>query len=68
MSDMTKSQKSTFGNWAKMLVGQWGGLDILVDPYTQATTATVRIHTNSYWDIAVEHGQAFTVAISMHAS
>jgi HK97 family phage major capsid protein len=57
-----------FGNWAKMLIGQWGGLDILVDPYTQATTGTVRIVTNSYWDVAVEHGQAFTVAISMHAS
>jgi len=57
-----------YGNWAKMMICQWGGLDILVDPYTQATTGTVRVVTNSYWDVAVEHGQAFTKGVGIHPS
>lgn len=31
-----------FGNWGDLLIGMWGGLDILVDPYTASTTGTVR--------------------------
>lgn len=35
----------------KMLViGQWGGIDILVDPYTKAADGQVRLVVNSYYD------------------
>lgn len=67
-SPATNVYSGYFGNWAKMLIGQWGGLDILVDPYTQATTGTVRIVTNSYWDVAVEHGAAFAIGQNIHTS
>ena len=40
-----------FGNWADYFVGQWGAVELLVDPYTQATKGTVRLVVNSYWDL-----------------
>jgi HK97 family phage major capsid protein len=43
-----------FGNWADLIIGQWGGFDILVDPYTQATKGTVRLVINCYFDAAAE--------------
>lgn len=39
-----------FGNWADLLIGQWGGYDLIVDPYTQATQGTVRLVANAYFD------------------
>ena len=39
-----------FGNWADLVIAQWGGFDITVDPYTQAATNQVRIVINCYFD------------------
>lgn len=39
-----------FGNWADLCIGQWGGYDITVDPYSLAYTNQVRIVINSYFD------------------
>ena len=48
-----------FGNWKDLLVGKWGGVFILADPYTQATTSQVRIHTELQCDVAVRRGRSF---------
>lgn len=32
-----------FGNWADLLIGMWGGLDVMLDPYTGATSGTRRV-------------------------
>ena len=48
-----------FGNWADLLIGMWGGLDILVDPYTNSLSGTVRIVCHQSMDIAVRHPVSF---------
>lgn len=48
-----------FGNWADLLMGQFGGLDVVIDPYTQATNTLLRIVVNSWWDIALRHSASF---------
>ncbi len=48
-----------FGNFKDLLIGQWGGMDILADPYTQATKATVRLVVNSWWDVLVRRAESF---------
>lgn len=48
-----------FGNFADLLIGMWGGLDILVDPYTSSTTGTVRIVAMQSCDVAVRHAVSF---------
>ena len=39
-----------------MIVGQWGGIEVVVDPYTQALKGTVRLVVNSYWNYFVRRG------------
>lgn len=39
-----------FGNWADLMIGQWGGYDITVDPYSMAIDNQVRIVINAYFD------------------
>ena len=49
-----------FGDWSQVLVGFWGAADILIDPYTQATSGLERIVIQQYADVAVRYGAAFS--------
>jgi HK97 family phage major capsid protein len=51
-----------FGNWANYFLGQWGGIELLVDPYTQALKGTVRLITNSYWNMGFIRKESFCIA------
>ena len=37
-----------------LVIGNWGGIDILVDPYTQAANGCVRLVVNAYFDAAMK--------------
>lgn len=52
-----------FGNWADLLLAFWGGLDMVVDPYTLATTNLTRITANTYADVAVRHAASFSAML-----
>jgi len=51
-----------FGMWSDLLIGFFGSIDILVDPYTSASSNLTRIRATQFCDIAVRHGQSFTKA------
>lgn len=48
-------------NWGSAILGQWGGLDILFDPYTQALGAKVRFVMNAYLDVEIEQAAEFSI-------
>jgi len=50
-----------FGNFADLLIGMYGGLDITVDPYTASTSGTVRIVALQTCDVAVRHAVSFAL-------
>lgn len=51
-----------FGNWNDYFLGQWGGIELTVDPYTQALQGVVRLHINSYWNMGFIRKESFCVA------
>jgi HK97 family phage major capsid protein len=63
-SDLTKGSGTDlhamiFGNFEELIIGQWGGLDIVVDPYSQKKKAQIEITANTWWDIAARHPESF---------
>ena len=50
------------GDWSNLAIGQWGGIDLTVDPYTQATNGMVRLVVNAYVDAKVLRTGAIKVA------
>lgn len=48
-----------FGNFDDLLIGMFGGLDIVVDPYTASTSGTVRVVAMQSVDVAVRHAVSF---------
>ena len=50
-----------YGDWSKVQIAQFGGVEILMDPYTQAIKGTNRLILNSYWDAALIQDAAISV-------
>lgn len=48
------------GNWNDLIIGQWGTLDLMVDPYTGSTSGTVRVVALQDVDVAVRHAESFS--------
>ena len=49
-----------FGNWADLVIGLWGGLDVLVNPYILSGTGSVRVEVYQDADIALRHPESFS--------
>src|SRR6516225_9633934 len=48
-----------FGKWSQMLICSWLGVEILVDPYSLATTAEIRVRASLLADIGFRYPLAF---------
>ena len=48
-----------FGNWEDLYIGHWGGVDIVIDPYTLAANGDVRFVLNSWDDCVVVEPKSF---------
>ena len=51
-----------FGNWDDLLIGMWGALELLVDPYTLAGQGLLKITSFQMIDIAARRGESFSKA------
>lgn len=56
-----------FGDFSKLFIGMFGGLDITVDPYTKAINGEVRLIVNQYIDWGITQPGAFVKATSLIA-
>ena len=51
------------GKFSEMVIGIWGdGLDFILDPFSGATAATIRLTLHMWFDIALRHPQAWVVS------
>ena len=48
-----------FGNFADLVIANFGGVDLLVDPYTLADNAQVKVVINSFWDVKLKQPKSF---------
>ena len=48
-----------FGNFADLIIAQWGGIDIQVNPYIKDTEGLVRITADCYYDAGVRRAASF---------
>jgi len=60
LSNQVASGDLWFGNFSDMLIGYWSGLDIMVDPYTNSTSGTVRVVAMQDVDVAIRHPESFS--------
>ena len=51
-----------YGDWSNLVIGQWGAIDLVVDPFSQAKNGCVRIVVNAYIDAQVVREGTIAVA------
>jgi HK97 family phage major capsid protein len=59
LGDGNTSYGAIFGNWSDFFIGQWGAIDITVDPYTLSTKGMIRLVFNSYWNMGKVRTESF---------
>lgn len=48
-----------YGDWSNLAIGSFGGLDLVVDPYSKAAAGQVRLVVNAFFDAKVLRPEAF---------
>lgn len=57
-----------FGDFSKLAIASWGGMSILVDPYTSSLAGTTNIVLNSFVDVGVLQPKSFAVCKDIDAT
>ena len=71
--NLTKGSSSSdcsallFGNFNDLIIGEWGNLDVTVDPYSLSTLGATRIASFYDIDIAVRHAESFAAIQDLNA-
>ena len=52
-------KKFIYGDFSNLVIGNWGGIDLTVDPYTKAAAGQVRLVINAFFDAKVIKPEAF---------
>ena len=65
-SDLTKGTGEDlsamyFGNFFDMIIGMWGGLDLLVNPYTFQTSGKIRVSILQDMDVVIRNNESFSI-------
>lgn len=48
-----------YGDFSNLAIGQWGSIDLVIDPYSQAVNGCIRLVVNAYFDAKVLRPTAF---------
>jgi HK97 family phage major capsid protein len=62
------ADKMIYGNWSDILVGEWGALDLVLDPYSLALQHQIQVVIHQMCDIAVRHVGSFSVSADSPAA
>ncbi len=61
----SKCSALIFGNFQDLYIGQWGGIDIVVDPYTGARNGEIYLTLNAWNDVKVVEPKSFAAIVDI---
>jgi len=61
-SNQVPDNKLIFGNFNDQIIGEWGILDVMVNPFALADSGGIRIRLLQDVDAAIRHAESFAVA------
>ena len=57
----TNLSNITFGNFADLVIGFWGGIDLVIDQYTRKKEGMIEITADQFYDTVVRRAESFAV-------
>jgi HK97 family phage major capsid protein/HK97 family phage prohead protease len=62
VTNSVSSNKVIFGDFSQLVLADWGGIDISVNPYSGDINGLVRIVVQLWTDVGVRHAESFAVS------
>lgn len=56
------ANQTIFGAWGQAMYCDWAGMDVVVDPYTQAASNKIVVTVNLFTDFIVRHWPSFCIS------
>ena len=53
--------KLTLGKFSDVIIGQWGGIDFVLDETTNASTGVINLYAYGWYDVALRYPNSFCV-------
>lgn len=54
-----------FGNWADLILAEWGVMDMIVNPYSKDTQRVIRVSASMEGDVDVRRAESFSAIVDM---
>lgn len=64
-SNQVEAGYMVFGNWASLIIGEWGVLSVEANPYANFQAGIVGVRAMYTVDVALRYGQSFSVSTSV---
>jgi hypothetical protein len=61
-TNQVPSDKVIYGNWSDLILADWAGIDIVVDPYSLKRTGQIEVTIQLWTDMGVRHTPSFCVS------
>jgi HK97 family phage major capsid protein/HK97 family phage prohead protease len=61
-TNQISGNKVVFGNWADLVVFEWAGIDVVVDPYSAKKTGQIEVTVTLWTDLGIRHGASFCIS------
>lgn len=61
-SNQIPNDKVIFGNFRDLMIFDWDGMDVTVDPFTNAHKNQIRLIVHTFTDNVVRHPESFTIS------
>jgi HK97 family phage major capsid protein/HK97 family phage prohead protease len=58
----TSAKTVIFGDFAQIIIGDWAGMEVLVDPYSRSDYGEIEIKIQHLTDVAIRQGKAFSLS------
>lgn len=62
VSNQVPGNQVLFGDWEQLIVATWAGLEVIVNPYTYASSGQVEVNTIQLADVGIRHPESFAVS------
>lgn len=56
------------GDFSNVIIGNWGTIEIIADPYTKAAQGLIKFTSSQFVDIGIRHGAGFVKATGVKAA
>jgi HK97 family phage major capsid protein len=58
-NQLNTTNQMIYGKWSDMIIGLWGGLDLITDPYSLASNYQIKVIVNIMCNITLRYGPSF---------